>query len=646
MPIERINLYKTTPRLGFCDEITEDKYNDLQLGRGRSTSIFSLATLALLCLAFATLEDWILGINSTLPLYAFLSLAAISGLTSLFSVLSESTSQLTMRILIPGCMVLVVILGGVYFQGYRIYHAVEIVLFAIWLGSLNVLSFKISSILTLLSLSLFSTMAYLFGATELKLSALLVTLVAVFLLASYLSYMLERMRRMMFLTNEALLSVYNRQESWAFTLIDMDMALSGICNFNELISRLMEQIKSTIDYDSYILTSLQGKGPKPLADVVEGTLFNQEDNTLWSDELLTKLSQTRQATTSSEYELQKGFLGREKKVFQHFRLDMPVMNDSTLMGVISLRRKSGPFDDLDMTASVSITTQAMMIFNRSCKVVPDSNPVNEPATNVTPDPAPKIIPRVEIAKKAPAHPVLIDSDAQDQSQSKSKQQNRDVAEEATDKESSPPSSDLDVTMDSLSTTSLSASESSAKQGEDETVVPKSVVDQFKQKEASARKTITLLSRENADQIALDRYRTAAVEGEPLSLLLIEVDGLSSVREKEGDQVAYKIFAGIVKYVFSKTDKEKDVLGRYGQNGFSVLLPRVDMNAAERFAESVRDFTESALFKTPYGEKKATLSIGVAAITDETGNHEAMVKRADMALFVAKKNGRNCVKVRL
>ena len=76
------------------------------------------------------------------------------------------------------------------------------------------------------------------------------------------------------------------------------------------------------------------------------------------------------------------------------------------------------------------------------------------------------------------------------------------------------------------------------------------------------------------------------------------------------------------------------------------MPTVDMNAAEKFAESIRQFVANARYKTAYGEKSATLSIGVAAITDDTGDYPSMVKRADMALFVAKKNGRNCVKVRL
>ena len=44
-----------------------------------------------------------------------------------------------------------------------------------------------------------------------------------------------------------------------------------------------------------------------------------------------------------------------------------------------------------------------------------------------------------------------------------------------------------------------------------------------------------MSRENADKIAVDRYRTAAVEGEPLSILIIEVDGLSKLREQDGDR---------------------------------------------------------------------------------------------------------------
>ena len=631
MPVEQIKHYKKTMRLVFSSESLELLYQQFQQKRGRSTGIYALTALVVINLSFAFLEYWILGLSSTLPLYSYLALAMTSVLVILFSTISSSPAALKARVLIPGVVTLVVLLGAVFLQQYRLYHAIEIVLLVVWLGSLNILSFRVSAVLGLVAIALFSTVAYLFGATDLKLSGLLAMLVATYALALYLAYMLERLRRLMFLTNQSLQDVFNRQENWAYTLIDLDMSLSGILQFKELVARLMENMKTVISYDSFVLTVLEGKGPKPEADLIEGTLFEQEDNTLWSDDLLTKLAQTRQATTSAQFELEKGLMGKEKKKFQHYRMDIPVFNDSTLAAVISLRRTSDEFDDLDMVASVSLASQAMMIYKRSEKSSMFSTGIHrgqvlQSSVKVQEIKAPQAQHKVEESEQKPA--ISSDTSAE--------------VSPVPHKELGSPSTDIDLTAEQ---TLLETSAKRTRELE-ESVIPSDVLKKMKENSASARKTITLLSRENAEHVAIDRYRTAAVEGEHLSLLLVEVDGLSAIREKDGDQAAYKVFAGIVKHVFSKTDQDRDVLGRYGQNGFSILLPRVDMNAAERFAEALRQYTEETTFKTPYGERTATLSIGVAAITDETGNHDSMVKRADMALFVAKKNGRNCVKVRL
>lgn len=625
MPVERINRYKKTARLGFCNEQTEESFQKFQSRRGRSTSIYALTALTVLNLSFAFLEYWILGLNSMIPLIAYLAIAGLSAAGVIFSLFSQSTSALMLRILVPGGLTFAVLLSAVFLQQYRIYHAIEIALLVIWMGSLNILNFRLAVILSVGSIAVFSMVAFLFGASDLKLTGLLVLEVAAFSLAIYLSYMLERFRRMMFLTNTALQDVYSRQESWAYSLIDLDMALSGIRDFNELITRLMEFIKPVIAHDSFVWTSLEGKGSKPSADQVDGTLFEQEDQTLWPEDLLTKLSQTRQATTSAQYEMVKGFLGSKRKNFLYYSLDIPVFNNSTMVGVISLRRQSEAFDDLDMTASVSMAAQAMIFFNRTHKAQQVSGSLQQQVSNGA---RKAVIPRA--VKPKPADKLL--------------PPNKTPVNSRTIKDDSPTIHDLDLTEDP--TISKNSEVKTGSKGRDETVVPQAVIEKIKKESASAKKTITLLSRENADQIAVDRYRTAAVEGEPLSVLLIEVDGLTSIREKDGDQTAYRVFAGIVKNIFKKTDIKRDVLGRYGQNGLSVLLPRVDMNAAEKFAESIRQYAERTQFKTSYGERSATLSIGVAAITDETGNYDSMVKRADMALFVAKKNGRNCVKVRL
>jgi len=363
---------------------------------------------------------------------------------------------------------------------------------------------------------------------------------------------------------------------------------------------LEKHLESVIEFESYILTSLEGQGPKPVADKMGGVLFEEEDKTLWSEDVLSKLTQTRQANISAEQEEVKGFLGRVKKRALSYRLDVPVISDSNLLGIISLRRSTEPFNDLDMVASVSIAAQAMMIFKRSTRNTPMV--LDGPA--LSPSPASSPLPT---------------------------KRSGDIT--VTSKLSTTQSTDMEMTDQSFIDPNAQAGS-----GDKEEKGGKG--------KSAVKKTITLLSRENSDRIGREKYQTAVLEGDPFSILIIEIDGLSKLREQDGDQVAYRVFASIVRYIFSNVDKKKDTLGRYGQNGLSVLTPEIDMNAAEKFAEKIRKYVAKARFQTDLGEKSATLSIGVAAMTDETGNYNSMVKRADMALFVAKKNGRNCVKVRL
>jgi diguanylate cyclase (GGDEF)-like protein len=590
-----INRYKKSYRISFQNAETEGKYRDMQEQRGRDSSVVAFGVLFFLCLAFAYLEHRAFGLEVAVPMYGYILSAILALANLLVSRFSPELYHHNLRLIGNGVLTMAVVIAAVFLQKYSAYHALEFVLLAVWLGSLKsvrmILTFAINAVLAII----FILAMYITEVSVFWMPLVSVMLGAAVFLAAYIGYLTERGRRMLFLETEINKSMINRQELWAFTLIDLDMALSGILDFKELIALLKKHLEPVIDFESYILTALEGQGPKPVADKIEGELFENDDKTLWSEDLLGKLTQTRQATVSAEHETVKGFMGREKQQFTSYRLDVPVFSDSKLLGVISLRRDSEPFDDLDMIASVSIAAQAMLIFKRSTRSA-----------------------EIIVDQTVP-DPVIRPKPMEDTT--------------TTTTMSSSENKDMEMTDHSFIES-------------DQTLVPQEVVEKFKQEEASAKKTITLMSRENADKIAVDRYRTAAVEGEPLSVLIIEVDGLSKLREKDGDQVAYKVFAAIVKYIFSRVDKDKDILGRYGQNGLSVLMPGVDMNAAEKFAEMIRQFVATARYKTAYGEKSATLSIGVAAITDDTGDYGSMVKRADMALFVAKKNGRNCVKVRL
>lgn len=632
MPIERINRYKKSVPLQYSDPHMEERYQRFQRGRGRSTSIFGLIALALIALGFAFIEYWVLGLESSLPLVIYLATVGVALAGALFSTLSKSLAGLKPRLLLPGALLLAGVLLSVHFEGYRLYHGFEMGLLLIWLGSLNSLGFRLITVLVTLLAVAFAGLAWTYGADEIKLPALAALLFAAVVLALFVSYLLERFRRMLYLTQHAMKSLAARQESWAYTLIDLDMALSGITDLRQLLERLMEYIGGVIPYDSFVLTTLDGKQGRPEPEVMEGTLFETEQATLWNDDLISRLAQTRQALASADYDLEEGFLGRQKKRFKHFRLDIPVFDGSDMVAVISLRRASEAYDELDMTASISLTAQAMMIYKRSLQAGPA-----------------RVLTMSESLVKGvvPGQPAKAAEPVQAQPE--------DSRHPETPSQPDPAEVNLQVAADNTRIDSTDPGQATAppqpravppRVEPDEELAPSELVRKLKKETESARKTITLLSRENADRVAVDRYRSAALEGDPLSILLVEVDGLTTLREQDGDKAAYKVFAGIIRHVFSKLDPQGDVLGRYGQNGFSVLLHQVDMNAAEKFAESIRRWVENKRFKTPYGERSATLSIGVAAITEDTGNYESMVKRADMALFVAKKSGRNCVKVRL
>jgi len=631
-----ITRYRKSARLQFPVASLEAKYREQQQRGGQDSSAFAFAVLLLLCGAFAYLEFRAFGHDVPIPMYGYLLAAMLALVNLLISRFSPEPPMEQLRLVANGVLAMGTVIGAVFLQKYSAYHAIEFVLLAAWLGGQKAIRMWLSLALNLLLAIAFVAVMYLTDISGFWMTLVSVLLAATVVLCAYLGFSGERARRMLFLQSAANEDMNRRQELWSFALIDLDMALGGISNFKEMIGLLKKHLESAIDFDSYILTSLEGQGPKPVPDKIEGELFENDDKTLWPEDLLGKLTQTRQAAVSAEHEMVKGLLGTKKKRFTSYRMDVPIFNDSSLMGVISLRRATQPFDQLDMIAGASIASQAMLIFKRSGSAGARAAAPAKPAPSAASAATIAQMPRSVTSPGAASERTPVSAPAQAPASTSTES----IIRAGRARESTITSNDtISSEHKDMEMTDATFSEA------DQTLVPREVITRFKQ-DQQAKKTVTLMSRENAEKIAIDRYRTAAVEGEPLSVLIIEVDGLSKLREEDGDEVAYKVFAAIVKYIFTKVDKEKDILGRYGQNGLSVLMPRVDMNAAERFAEMLRQYVENHRYRTAYGEKTATLSIGVAAITDDTGDYASMIKRADMALFVAKKNGRNCVKVRL
>jgi two-component system cell cycle response regulator len=127
---------------------------------------------------------------------------------------------------------------------------------------------------------------------------------------------------------------------------------------------------------------------------------------------------------------------------------------------------------------------------------------------------------------------------------------------------------------------------------------------------------------------------------PLSLMIIDIDHFKPINDTHGHAVGDEVlreFAGRI----GRSIRGIDLAARYGGEEFVVIMPDTQLSAAAGVAERLRLAIAEEMFPTsaePAGIR-VTASIGVAG---PGGGSDAMLKRADEALYEAKRTGRNRV----
>jgi len=91
-------------------------------------------------------------------------------------------------------------------------------------------------------------------------------------------------------------------------------------------------------------------------------------------------------------------------------------------------------------------------------------------------------------------------------------------------------------------------------------------------------------------------------------------------------------------------READLICRYGGEEFAILLPDCDLAGAQAAAQRLYTGISRSPMKTDAGQVSITISIGVAMVSDECQTLETLLKCADMALYTAKQDGRNCISI--
>ena len=136
---------------------------------------------------------------------------------------------------------------------------------------------------------------------------------------------------------------------------------------------------------------------------------------------------------------------------------------------------------------------------------------------------------------------------------------------------------------------------------------------------------------------------AAARGKSLTVLMLDIDYFKAINDSHGHDAGDDVLREFATRV-RKSIRGIDLACRYGGEEFVILMPETDMAVATIVAERLRRRIASEPFAIQQGAGmvQATISIGIATFAAADDTIASILKRADQALYRAKRDGRNRV----
>lgn len=153
----------------------------------------------------------------------------------------------------------------------------------------------------------------------------------------------------------------------------------------------------------------------------------------------------------------------------------------------------------------------------------------------------------------------------------------------------------------------------------------------------------LYNRRYFNEISNTLLQISKREGTPLSALMIDIDRFKVINDNFGHLVGDQVLKMLAKIMLDIM-RESDIIVRFGGEEFIILLPGTELEGAGLIAKKMRKIIESAELVTNDNTiVKFTVSIGIAICDcDNDINIDDLVHRIDVAMYDAKRSGRNKV----
>lgn len=150
----------------------------------------------------------------------------------------------------------------------------------------------------------------------------------------------------------------------------------------------------------------------------------------------------------------------------------------------------------------------------------------------------------------------------------------------------------------------------------------------------------LWNREYLDLAGEQSIATCMTQGEPASVMMMDIDDFKVANESYGHQAGDQALIGLANYLLNSL-RAIDMVCRYGGDEFTVILPNTNAEVAETIANRLCKNTESIVVKNAPPGLVVNISIGVRNIcTGDQGDISVWMGQADQALKIAKLGGKN------
>ncbi len=141
------------------------------------------------------------------------------------------------------------------------------------------------------------------------------------------------------------------------------------------------------------------------------------------------------------------------------------------------------------------------------------------------------------------------------------------------------------------------------------------------------------------QLQLELQRATRYQ-HPVSLLLFDLDKFKQLNDTYGHQGGDVVLTSVSQQI-SALLRDTDVFGRYGGEEFGVVLPETPLSGAIKVANRICQAIAAGPVSYNQQQIPVTLSIGVAGFVNQSADE--LIQHADIALYNAKRQGRNCVR---